>query len=186
MRRWHRPTLISALLTLLGFLTLTLVLGGHHATAVPMVGQVTTQPPVSTPGSSVSPSSAPVTVAPTVPRSTATTRPITSTRVPTATAPARVVPTAPYTTTYRYQNQAPTTVPPTTPATQAPTTTILGIGGHLPVAPVTLPLHTTGSNGHVNPTFAWLSVAGFALALIIIVSRLYLTRPRGKDRAPIT
>lgn len=137
---------------------------------------------VTTSHSSGSASTVPLT-APRV--TTRTTPPVSSTRPRTAvtTAPARVVPASPYSQyTSPYQYQSPTTLAPTTPA---PTTTLVGIGGHLPAGPVTLPLRTTSSNGHVSPVFAWLSGAGFAIALIMVCFRLYMTRSGAKDRAPL-
>jgi hypothetical protein len=73
-----------------------------------------------------------------------------------------------------------------TTSTVAVTTTIAGIGGRIPAAPATVPLRTTGTNGHVNPAFAWLAGIGFALALLIIGTRLIVTRAGGRDRAPLT
>jgi hypothetical protein len=74
---------------------------------------------------------------------------------------------------------------PTTTVAPATTTTIRGINGQIPNAPKTIPLETKGTNGHVDPTFAWLSGIGFAIALLIVGSRLFVTRPGGRDRAPL-
>lgn len=185
MRRWSGAGAIATLLLLAAFTALASLLGGGPARASSPPDQVFgTNPPSST-APSTSPTSAPASTvtAPTV-RPVVTTVAVATTRVHSTatTAPARVIAPPPYTTP-RSQYQAPTTSPPTTvPAT---TTTILGIGGRLPAAPVTLPLHTQSSNGHVNSVFAWLSGAGFAVALIIVGYRLLATRPGGKDRAPV-
>lgn len=154
---------------------LLVVLGGSPARAG-MVGQVslTTSPaPATTPP----PVTAPRTVPPTAPRTTLAAKPTATTRRPAVTLPTRYAPAVPY---------APTTafIPPSTIPTT--TTTIAGIGGRVPVGPVTVPLHTTGSNGHVDPTFAWLSGVGFAIALAMVAGRLFVTRPGGRDRAPLT
>lgn len=67
----------------------------------------------------------------------------------------------------------------------APVSTIAPLGNRLPVSPVTLPLRTRSTNAHVNPAFAYLSVAGFALALAIALGRMFMTRAGGPDRRPL-
>lgn len=182
MRRRSGAGAITILLALAAFTALASLIGVVPARASSMAGQVfptrTTASTAPTPSTSIATS----TIASTTPQPVSTTAavPTTRPRVTATTAPARVMP--PSYTAPRYQS--PTSLPPTTPASTT-TTTILGIGGHLPVAPVTLPLHTKSSNGHVNPAFAWLSAIGFGIALLIVGSRLYATRPRGRDRAPI-
>jgi hypothetical protein len=152
---------------LVGIVMLVLALGAHGAaaqTAPANPAQVTVPASshggvTTTPRSSVT--SVPKTTAPThVPAPVAVTQPYVAQAVPTTTV-------------------APTTVAPTT------TTTIAGIGDRFTPGPVTLPLQTKGSNGHVDPTLAWLSGVGFALGLLIILGRLVVTRPRGRDRAPL-
>lgn len=71
-----------------------------------------------------------------------------------------------------------TTIPTTT-------TTIQGINGRVPVVAATLPLHTSGTNGHVSPVFAWLSGIGLGIGLLVIVARLFVTRSGGRDRSPL-
>lgn len=124
----------------------------------------------------------------TPPRSATTAKPTPTTARPTATThppapaprPATPYVPAPYTSPTRY-------VAPTVPATTvaATTTTIAPIGGRLPAAPATVPLRTTGTNGHVDPVFAWLSGIGFLLGLAILAGRLIVTRTGGRDRAPL-
>jgi hypothetical protein len=125
---------------------------------------------------------------PTIPITTPSTNPApATTRVTTATTIRPVATTA-------HGFVAPVATAPQTPFTGvvAPTTTVVvttttiaGIGGRLPAAPVTLPLRTTGTNGHVNPVFAWLAGIGFAVALALVAARLFITRSRGRDRAPL-
>jgi hypothetical protein len=155
---------------LAGIFMLVLALGDHGAaaqTAPSTPAQVTV--PTSSHGAVTTTPRSSVT---TVPRTTATTR----LRAPTA---PPVVVTQPYVA----QVVPNTTVPPTTVAPT--TTTIAGIGDQFTPGPVTLPLRTKGSNGHVDPTLAWLSGIGFALGLLLILGRLVVTRPRGRDRAPL-
>jgi hypothetical protein len=45
-------------------------------------------------------------------------------------------------------------------------------------------LTTKGTSAHVNPVFAVLSGIGFGVALLIIASRLFVTRSGGRDRRP--
>lgn len=185
MRRWSGAGAIATLVLLAAFTALASLLGGGPARASSTPDQVFgTNPPSSTTPSSSPPSEPPSTATPATVRPVVTTVAVATTRARASgtTAPARVIAPTPYTTP-RSRYQTPTTPPPTTaPAT---TTTILGIGGRLPTAPVTLPLHTQSSNGHVNPAFAWLSGAGFAIALILVGYRLFATRPGGRDRAPV-
>ena len=63
--------------------------------------------------------------------------------------------------------------------------TIAPLGNQLPASPVTLPLRTRSSNGHVSPTFAYVSVAGFAVAIAIALGRMFSTRANGADRRPL-
>jgi hypothetical protein len=74
-----------------------------------------------------------------------------------------------------------TTVAPSTTTS----TTLAGLSGG-PTAPATVPLVTKASNGHVNSLFAWLSVAGFGLSALIVAFRLFVTRPGGLDRKPLS
>ncbi|MDE3207026.1 MAG: hypothetical protein KGQ66_22705 [Acidobacteriota bacterium] len=126
----------------------------------------------------------PTTVAPVITASPTTTPPQTA---PTTAAP---VTTAPTTTLPAPLNVAPVLPPPTyapapsTTAAPTTTTTIAGIGDQFTHGPVTIPLRTTGSNGHVDPLFAWLSAIGLAAALVIMLARFVITRPGGRDRAP--
>jgi hypothetical protein len=145
----------------------------------------TSPPPLSTP---------PLTTRPTVPATAApTTRPApapaTTVRRPASgvasTVPVRL-PTGRVVGTVPSRSSPPRTVPPvTTTAIPTTTTTIAAIGSQLPAAPNTLPLRTTGTNGHVNPLFAWLSGIGLGTALLMVLARLLITRPGGRDRRPI-
>lgn len=164
-------------------MVLLLMVAGASQARAGTVSQVTlTTAPASGGSGTTTPATTPQTVAPTTLRTTATTRATATTRPAAgATAPATVAPVrvAPATVPVPVTRAAPTTVP-------APTTTILGIRNQLPAGPATLPLRTTGSNGHVDPTFAWLSGIGFAIALAIVAARLFVTRPGGGDRAPLS
>lgn len=80
---------------------------------------------------------------------------------------------------------SPYTAAPSTTAAPTTTTTIAGIGDQFTPGPVTLPLQTKVSNGHVDPVFAWLSGIGFGLALLMVLGRLVITRSGGRDRAPL-
>jgi hypothetical protein len=75
---------------------------------------------------------------------------------------------------------APFVTTPTTAATTTTSTTIAALGGQLPVTPSTLPLRTKATNAHVNPVFAMLSGIGFFIALVIVVGRFWMTRPRAR------
>jgi hypothetical protein len=69
----------------------------------------------------------------------------------------------------------------TTPATQTPTfTTIPSIRNQIPVPPSTVPLQTRAMSTHISPLFPALSGAGFFIALIMVTSRLVMTRGRRK------
>jgi hypothetical protein len=104
----------------------------------------------------------------TLPSATSTTRPEVTTTVPAG--HAVTVPSVSVTF-------ASTTVSSTT------STTIASIFGHLPVAPSTVPFNTKGSNAHFDTKLGWLSAGGFALAALIILIRLVLTRPSRRDQA---
>lgn len=175
-------TAVTVVAVVMGVITLVEV-GPARATDLP--GQVfsgTTVPPRSAPPTRPSSvTTAPIATAPTsIP--TKVTSPTVS-RTPAVTATPTTAPRA----AVPPQSYAPATYPRTTaaPATAAPTiaaTTIAPIGNSLPVSPVTLPLRTKGSNAHVSPVFAILSGIGFFLALVIVIGRLVVTRPGGRDR----
>lgn len=171
MRSPRTPGAVAAALAVVGFVVLTMVLGGPSRGAAALPDQILTTlrstPRTTTPAPTVATSATTAHTATTI-RSTSPT-----------TAPRSVVPASTSRQSYSPTTLAPTTTIPTT------TTTILGIGGRVPAAPVTLPLQTKGSNGHVSPVFAWLSGIGLAIALLIIATRLFVTRPGGKDRAPL-
>ena len=181
MVRRISPAAALVLLVGFGLLAAAVVLRSPEARAGAFPTQLTTPP---TTGST--PTTTPT--GPTIPITPPTTNPApATTRVTTATTVARARTTAPGLV-------APVVTAPQTPFTAVPTptttvvvttTTIAGIGGRLPDAPATLPLRTTGTNGHVNPVFAWLSGIGFAIALAIIAGRLFITRAGGRDRAPL-
>jgi hypothetical protein len=159
---------------------------GSYPGRVPAVAAATTHPSISTATTFVDPTTVPIITSPpvtspaTVPASIPATTsnpaggaPTTVPRSHSPPAPRTYAPAVPYPTA---------TLPPTT---AAPTTTIVGIGGRLPVAPSTLPLTTMGSNAHVNPVLAILSGIGFGIALLIIAGRLIITRSGGRDRKPV-
>lgn len=183
MRRWSAAGAIATLLLLASVTALASFFGGGPARASSFPNQVFGTNPPTSPASTAPPTSA---ATPTTSRAASTTAPVPTTKAhaTATTARTRVVTPTPNTAP-RYQYQTPTSLTPTTPSTVAPTTTIVGINGQIPAAPVTLPLHTRSSNGHVNPAFAWLSGIGFAVALLLVGSRLYATRPGGRDRAPV-
>ena len=134
---------------------------------------------------STTPTVVPTTVAPVITAAPTTTpaQPAPTTAAPATTAPSTTLP-APL-------NVTPVLPPPTyapapsTTAAPTTTTTIAGIGDQFTPGPVTIPLRTTGANGHVDPLFAWLSAIGFALALVVMLARFVITRPGGRDRAPL-
>ncbi len=166
---------ILALLVALGVAVLTLAPGNGTAAAqsvsraaTPTPDQVTVAPAAGTSGT------APATGAPTVARTTPPTPPLPAGTVPVTPARLHTAATVAYTTS-----------PPTTPAPTT-TTTLASIGEQFTPGPVTLPLRTKGSNGHVDPLFAWLSGIGFAMGLLMIAARLVITRSGGRDRAPLT
>lgn len=70
------------------------------------------------------------------------------------------------------------------PAGVTPSTTIAPLGKSLPVSPATLPLTTRQTSAHVNPVFAILSGAGFAIGLLMVAARMFVTRRGGADRRP--
>jgi hypothetical protein len=116
-----------------------------------------------------------------------TTRPTPATAPPTVkattTLPVKVAPTVPSPTTvaptprHYVPRRAPVATAPTTSTSSTTATTIAPIGGHIPVPPSTLPLRTKVPSTHVSPIFAWLSGAGFFVALVIMATRFVLTRP---------
>jgi hypothetical protein len=69
----------------------------------------------------------------------------------------------------------------TLPAAPNPTpaTTVVPIQNQLPAPPVTLPLTTRQASTSLNPVLAKLSIAGFALFLLLLMLQLILTR-RGR------
>jgi hypothetical protein len=77
----------------------------------------------------------------------------------------------------------PTTVAPSA-TTVAPTSgsTLVPIGSQLPAPPVTLPLTTKPESSHVDPLLAKLSLAGFALVIVLLFVQTILTRPRRRKR----
>jgi hypothetical protein len=166
--------LTIAFVAVLGVMALLRPTSARASTPMPVLQTVTVP--------NTSPSTSPKTVPHTVPP---TTRPVTETTKATPTTIRTTVPaTAPINRPagvlpYPTITYAPTT---TVPAT---TTTLAGIGAHLPVAPATVPLRTKGTNGHVAPVFAWLSAGGLGLALLIVLVRLFLTRSGSKDRSPL-
>lgn len=171
---------VGAILVLVGFMVVTMTLGGPQSRAAAVPSQIL---------STTAPSTAPTTTPPvatthTTVRTTVTTRPApTTSRAPATTAVRTYSPVAPPS---NRQYVAPTSAAPsTTTSTSTTTTTIAPISGQVPVAPLTLPLRTKGSNGHVNPLFAWLSGVGFLIALLIVAVRLVYTRAGGRDRAPL-
>jgi hypothetical protein len=179
------PIATAALLMVAAGAAVGLVLGAPQARAGQLPSQIGSSSSSTSPSSTGPPSTIPITVPATAPRTTATTRP-----------PATTATTGRTATTIRAGGRpAVLTVPvpfsagvgpaPTT-AVPATTTTIAGIGGHFPAAPATVPLRTSGTNGHVNPVFAWLSGVGLAIALLILCARLFVTRSGGRDRAPLT
>lgn len=70
----------------------------------------------------------------------------------------------------------PTAANPTT------ATTVTPIQNQLPAPPVTLPLTTRQASTRLNPWLAKLSLAGFALFLLLVVIQVILTRPRRRRR----
>lgn len=181
---WRPAVLLSAVTV--GVLVSVLGLAGPGRATAGAPGQafpglVTTLPPLTTAPPRTSPATtAPrsVTTAPTRPTPTTlrpTTAPSVGGRTPAVTAPP----------------VRPAGVPPAVrqvPATTVPlpsTTSIAPIGSSLTVAPATVPLHTRGSNAHVDPLFAILSGVGFGVAVLMAVARLLVTRPGGRDRRPL-
>jgi hypothetical protein len=169
------------MLVLVGFMVVTMALGGPQSRAAAVPSQIlSTTAPKTTPTTTPRVSTTLTTV-----RTTVTTRPApTTSRSPATTAVRTYSPVAP---PANRQYVAPTSAAPstTTSTSTTTTTTIAPISGQVPVAPLTLPLRTKGSNGHVNPVFAWLSGVGFLIALLIVAARLVITRPGGRDRAPL-
>ena len=121
----------------------------------------------------------------TTPRTTAGSVPVSSTTKTTGTTQPGSSTTKPGSATTTLAGSSTSRFVPTTSTLPPTTTTIQGIGGHVPVVAATLPLHTAGTNGHVNPVFAWLSGIGFAIAALIGGARLFVTRGGGKDRSPL-
>ena len=151
------------------------VLFDHPLPARALTTQVAGTKPATT-----TPITVPATTRHTVPVTTPKTTPPTTRPAVIATGPP-VTPRTAYVPPTVYYTLAPTTTPaPTT------TTTIAGIGDQFTPGPVTLPLKTKGSNGHVDPVLAWLCAVGFGLGLIMVLIRLFLTRSGGRDRAPLT
>jgi hypothetical protein len=158
-------------------LTLALVTAGVLVVALTGAGLPGGGSKASAAGKGVS--TTPQTTAGCIPPPCATTIPVPTT--PATTAPPTTVP-RPTTTV----SVAPTTVPVTFPLVTGPSTTvsttsttsttIAGLG-HLPISPATLPLRTKGTNGHVDPVFAYLSGIGFFLTLVIMATKFVTTRP---------
>lgn len=184
VRTWKRPTPVALLLAFICFMALTMVLGGPRRATADVRAQTATTilggtpPTAAVTAAAVTTATAPASTKPTVRSASPTTA-----RAPVATTVARAATPPPVVA--RPSNGPTTSIPPTTSTVPAPTTTILAIGQRLPKSASTFQLQTTSSNGHVNLVFAWLSGVGFAIALLIVATRLFLTRPGGKDRAPI-
>lgn len=72
----------------------------------------------------------------------------------------------------------------TLPTASNPTTatTVVPIQKQLPAPPVTLPLTTRQASTRLNPLLAKLSIAGFALFLLLLLVQFILTRPRRRGR----
>lgn len=70
-----------------------------------------------------------------------------------------------------------TTLPTASNTTTA--TTVVPIQNRLPAPPVTLPLTTRQTSTRINPVLAKLSLAGFALFLLLLMIQFVLTR-RGR------
>lgn len=58
-----------------------------------------------------------------------------------------------------------------------PATTLAPIKGKLPPPPSTVPFVTRATSAHVDPILAKISLAGLALALLIMAVQFVLTRP---------
>jgi hypothetical protein len=108
--------------------------------------------------------------------------PATAATTPT-TAPPPVTGTTVAGTTVAGTTVAGTTVAGTTVAgTTVAGTTVAPIGNQLPSPSVTLPLTTRPESVHVDPLLAKLSLAGFALFLLLLIVQSVLTRPRRRGR----
>ena len=119
------------------------------ASATPVLAQITTLPPATDPPTTPPPATdPPATDPPTTPVPAPTTaRPRSTTSRPTTTVPAT-------TTTVRL-------LPPPSVA---------------PQDPAAAPVGTTQSD-HISSAFVWMSILGFALAVALLVSQWFLTRP---------
>lgn len=199
----HGPSLRSVLATALQAVLAVVIVAASVAAVVMLINvgpaRATDMPRqvfagTTVPSRTTPPTRSPLTTAPnaTAPTATEPTSRPAQTTAPTVT-PAAAGPTTPVTAAHAAvpsQSSTPATYPRTTavPATAVPTipaTTIAPIGNSLPVSPVTLPLRTKGSNAHVSPVFAIFSGIGFFIALVIVVGRLVVTRPGGRDRRPV-
>ena len=178
MPRRMSPAAALAFLLGAGLLAAAVVLGAPQARAGGLPSQVIR--PTTSDTTAPTSSTIPVTVTLTNPAPTTTVpAPATTVRPTATTRPAVVKPvvTAPLTPF--------TALPTPTTTIPATTTTIAGIGGKLPAAPVTLPLRTSGTNGHVNPVVARLAGIWFAIVVAVMLGRFFITRRGGRDRAPL-
>ncbi|MCU4183909.1 hypothetical protein K6U06_06015 [Acidiferrimicrobium sp. IK] len=150
------------------------------ASATPAVGQTAVTTPLSVPvpatPQSTTPLSAPPSTEPgTVPSTTPTSATV-RTSLPPAPAP---------TTPYRAPANAAgtyTSTPQSTSVAPGTTTTVVPIKGRIPSAPSTVPFVTKAQSAHVNPILAKISLAGLALALLIMAVQFVLTRPGREGR----
>jgi hypothetical protein len=118
----------------------------------------------------------------------ATTAAAPATFPPTVPAAIRLHPTSPPPAAYLAVSSAPYALTPyaqgagvTTPATPTPTyTTIPSIRNQIPVPPSTVPLQTRAMSTHISPVFPALSGAGFFVALVMVTTRVVMTRARRK------
>jgi hypothetical protein len=76
----------------------------------------------------------------------------------------------------------PTTVAASATVAPPSGSTVVPIGSQLPAPPVTLPLTTKPESSHVDPLLAKLSLAGFALVILLLFVQTILTRPRRRKR----
>lgn len=148
----------------------------------------TTAPPATHLAPPTSASTAPpATSPPTVAHHQATTPNPTQPTAPPATVYQPSYTTYPYTTyPYAYHGTTTSSSTSSTSTTSTTSTTIAGIEGKISNSPQTVPLATKASNGHVSGVFPILAYIGFGLAVLIVLIRLFITRPGGSDRRPIS
>lgn len=177
-RSQWRPALIAlAVLCVCAAAALAPLGSIRRAAASPAPGSVIT-PITSTP--QTSPTTSPAT-SPTSAPPPASTTPTPSTSPTTATPVTTPTTVAPYPGS-TYATYLPTT---TLRPTTTTSTTIAPLPGQAPSAVVTLPLVTKASNAHVDTGLGWLCLAGFAVALLLILGRLVSTRSGSADRSPL-